>query len=593
MSTSKNKRVDRSQDVSRPLHELHENETLKANSNFLRGTIAASLADPLTGALHGRDHELTKFHGIYLQDDRDERDERRRRKLEPAYRFMVRVRLPGGVCQPDQWLALDRLATGRANGTLRLTTRQTFQFHGVVKRELKATIQGIHHALLDTIGACGDDNRGVMATPLPELDTIHEQVHPIARQVSEHLLPRSRAYHEIWLDGEPLYRGPHEGGGTTEEPLYGPTYLPRKFKIGFAIPPVNDVDVFTQDLGFIAIVDGERLAGFNVVVGGGMGRTDNQPGTYPRLGNVIGFCSGGEAVEVAEKIVTIQRDHGNRADRRVARMKYTIDRLGLEWFTGELHRRLGWQLGESRPYRFETSQDRFGWSRNGDGCWNYTVFVENGRVKDAGEQRLMTGVREIARLHQGDLRITPNQNLIIARIPEGQRTTISRLLDDFGIAAATSRSLVRRHSMACVAFPTCPLAMAESERYFPDLITKIEHLMTAVGLDEAPIVMRMSGCHNGCSRPYVAEIGFSGRGPGHYNMYIGGGFHGERLNTPYLDNASEETILRRLKPLLEQYATERIEGERFGDFVIRAGHVRAVLEGREFNDAGPRNHPHG
>lgn len=579
--------VDRSVDLSQPLENLSENEAIKADSDFLRGTIVESLEDRITGQLLGKDHELTKFHGIYEQDDRDQRNERRRRKLEPAFQFMIRVRLPGGVCQPGQWSKLDEVATEHANGTLRLTTRQTFQFHGVLKRELRATIQGIHEGLLDTIGACGDGNRGVMASPLPELDGIHEQLDPIARQVSEHLLPRSRAYHEIWLEEEPVYRGDQQAEPEDDwerEPLYGPTYLPRKFKIGFAVPPVNDVDVFTQDIGFIAIAEGDDLVGFNVTVGGGMGRTDNENDTYPRLGDVIGFCEHGQAVDVAEKIVTIQRDYGNRQDRKVARMKYTIDRLGLGWFVEELHRRLGYELSEARPFGFETSQDQFGWSENQDGTSNYTLFVENGRVQDTDEHTMMTGLREIARVHEGDIRVTPNQNLIIARIPETQRAAITGLLDAHGILDLTDRSNVRRHSMACVAFPTCGLAMAESERYFPDFMTRIEALLAEVGLEDTPIVMRMSGCNNGCSRPYVAEVGFSGRAPGKYNMYLGGGFHGERIATPYLENVGEETILDHLRTMFEEYAEERKNGEHFGDFVVRKGHVEAVNAGAEFND---------
>ncbi len=584
MARAKDREIDRSVDVSQPLEKLHRNETIKAGSHFLRGTIVESLEERLTGALLNDDKELTKFHGVYLQDDRDQRDERRRRKLEPAYQFMVRVRLAGGVCRPEQWTGLDDVARTWGDGTLRLTTRQTFQFHGVLKRDLKRAIQGIHETLLDTIGACGDGNRGVMACPLPELGPVQERLHELASRVSEHLLPRSRAYHEIFLDGEPVYRGERQAAEEEGEPLFGPTYLPRKFKVGFALPPTNDVDVFTQDLGFIAIAEGDELLGFNVVVGGGMGRTDNEPSTYPRLGDVIGFCEPERVVDVAEKVVTIQRDYGNRQDRKVARMKYTIDRLGLDWFVGELTRRLGAPLGEARPFAFETSQDAFGWSQNQDGTWNYTLFVENGRVKDADGHSMMTGLREIAGVLQGDLRVTPNQNLVVARIPAGQKARVAELLDAHGMVGLTERRPVRRHSMACVAFPTCPLAMAESERYFPDFMTRVEGLLAEVGLEDEPIVMRMSGCNNGCSRPYVAEVGFSGRAPGKYNVYIGGGFHGQRLNTPYLENVGEETILEHLGRLFREYADEREGGERFGDFVIRKGHVAAVGAGREFNE---------
>jgi sulfite reductase (NADPH) hemoprotein beta-component len=349
------------------------------------------------------------------------------------------------------------------------------------------------------------------------------------------------------------------------------------------IPPVNDVDVFTQDIGFIAIADGDDLAGFNVAVGGGMGRTDNEPSTYPRLGDVIGFIPADKAVEVAEKIVTIQRDFGNRVDRKLSRMKYTIDRNGLDWFVDELEERLGWKLEPARDFHFDTSTDRFGWSKNADGTWNYTAFIENGRVKDNGAHQVMTGLREIAKVHKGDLRITPNQNLIIACIPPRRKPKIKKLLESHGIIDASERSDLRRHSMACVAFPTCGLAMAESERYLPTLITKVEGLLEETGLGDAGIVIRMSGCNNGCSRPYVAEIGFSGRAPGKYNMYLGGGYHGQRLAKPYLDNIGEATILETLRPMFVAYAAERQDAEPFGDFVIRKGYVAAVRHGTDFN----------
>jgi len=574
------RKVDRSRDLSQPLEALSELERIKWESNYLRGTIAKGLKDPITGAIPGEDHQLLKFHGIYQQDDRDLRDERRRQKLEPAYQFMVRVRLPAGICRPDQWLKLDDLAHRYGNGTLRLTTRQTFQFHGVLKRDLKRTIQGINAALLDTIAACGDDNRGVMCAPLPELSAIHGEVAALAKQVSDHLLPRSRAYHEIWLDGERVADSKGE-----QEPIYGRTYLPRKFKIGFAVPPVNDVDVFTQDLGFIAIADGDRLSGFNVTVGGGMGRTDNEPGTYPRLGDLIGFCAPDTVVQVAEHVVGVQRDHGDRVDRSHARLKYTIDTHGLDWFKAELEKCLGVTLGRARDFHFETNSDRYGWIEAADGSWQFVLFVENGRVKDADDYPLMTGLREIARIHEGDLRITPNQNLAICGIAPQKRDAIARLLDEYNLVAANRQSVLRRYAMACVALPTCPLAMAESERYLPDLITKLEKIVGACGLEEVPIITRMSGCPNGCSRPYVAEIGFSGRGPGKYNVYLGGGFYGQRLGRLYLENVGEETILNALEPLFQRFAKERNPGERFGDFLIRAGVVREVHSGPEVDAA--------
>lgn len=570
---------DRSRDVTQSLDRLHENERLKAESDYLRGTIVEGLNDAISGGISERDTQLTKFHGIYQQDDRDLRSERRQQKLEPAYQFMVRVRLPGGVCRMDQWLALDRLAQEYGNGTLRLTTRQTFQFHGVLKRNLKATIQGINATLLDTIAACGDDNRGVMCSVNPHESSLHAAVWSLAKAVSDHLVPRTHAYHEIWLDEERVA----DSHDKDVEPIYGPTYLPRKFKIGFVGPPVNDIDVYSQDIGFIAIAEQGELNGFNVCAGGGMGRTDNEPTTYPRLADVIGFCRPDQVVEVAEKIVTIQRDYGDRVDRKRARMKYTIDDRGIDWFKTKLEERLGWSLESARDYRFDHNGDRYGWLQGEDGHWHYTLFIENGRVKDSDEYPLMSALRTIAQAHDGLFLLTPNQNLTIARIAPDKRDVIEKLMQQYGLHDPTHYSALRRSSMACVAFPTCGLAMAESERYLPDLITKFEKIMDEAGIGDEAIIVRMTGCPNGCVRPYLAEIGFSGRGPGKYNVYLGGGFHGQRLNRPYLDNVDEPTILDHLAPMIRHYAKERNPGEPFGDFVIREGYIAEVKEGREFN----------
>ncbi|WP_119460139.1 assimilatory sulfite reductase (NADPH) hemoprotein subunit [Rhodospirillaceae bacterium SYSU D60014] len=564
--TTTSKSLGRSRDVTQPLDKLHPNETIKAESNLLRGTIAQGLEDPITGGISADDQQLLKFHGSYQQDDRDLRDERRRQKLEPAYQFMARVRLAGGVCQPWQWLKLDELACRYGNGTLRLTTRQTFQFHGVIKKDMKRTIQGLDAALLDTIAACGDVNRGVMCATNPDFSAVHGTVYELAKQVSDHLLPKTRAYHEIWLDEKPVAGSPAE-----EEPIYGRTYLPRKFKIAFAVPPSNDVDVYAHDLGFIAIREGDDLAGFNVTVGGGMGRTDNEPNTYPRLADVIGFCRPEQVVEVAEQIVGIQRDFGDRADRKRARFKYTIDERGLDWFKAELTQRLGWSLDEARPFRFDTNGDRYGWTEGLGGASHYTLFIENGRVQDVDGILLMTGLREIARVHAGEFRLTPNQNLIIANVAADKRPDIEALLKTHGLDG--TQSVLRRAAIACVALPTCGLAMAESERYLPHLITRFEEIVAECGLEDEPITIRMSGCPNGCSRPYVAEIAFTGRAPGKYNVYLGGGFHGQRLNTLFRENIGEETIIEELGPIIRRYAAERTAGERFGDFVMRAGYL--------------------
>jgi len=568
---------DRSGDLSQPLDRLSPDETLKKESDYLRGTIAEGLLDPLTGGLGARDQKLTKFHGLYQQDDRDLREERRRQKLEPAYQFMVRVRLPGGVCQPDQWLMLDRLADDHGNGTLRLTTRQTFQFHGVLKRGLKPLQRGLNQVMLDSIAACGDDTRGVMCAINPALSHIHSEIYGLAKAASNHMTWKSGAYHEIWLDGELKERS------GKEEPFYGPTYMPRKFKIGFAVPPSNDIDVYTQDLGYIAIVEDGELMGFNVSIGGGMGRTDNDHRTYPRLGDVICYIPKADMLTMSEVVASIQREYGNRADRSQARFKYTVDKQGLDWMRAEMERRMGRKLEDPRPYEFTSNGDTYGWAEGDNGNWHFTLFIEDGRVADHEGYHLKSGLRAIAEAHQGTMRVTPNQNLIIADIPPAEKDRIAALLDEYGITASIEKSVLRRNAMACVAFPTCGLAMAESERYMPTLITKLEAILAENGLSDVPIVTRMSGCNNGCSRPYVAEIGFSGRAPGKYNLYLGGGHHGQRLARMYLENVAEPEILEALSGMIRHFAAERAEGEHFGDFVIRAGYVTAVESGWDFN----------
>jgi sulfite reductase (NADPH) hemoprotein beta-component len=553
-------------------------ERIKETSDYLRGSIVAGLANPITGALADSDTQLIKFHGSYQQDDRDLRDERRRKKLEPLYSFMVRVRAPGGVCTPAQWLVLDELARTHANGSLRLTTRQSFQLHGIAKPQLKDSIASINRTLLSTIAACGDVNRNVMCNPNPHISALHREVFDWACRISEDLTPRTRAYHEIWLDERLV-----AGGEPDHEPIYGRTYLPRKFKIAIAVPPSNDVDVLAHDLGFIAIVDEGRLAGFDVSVGGGMGMTHGEPATYPRLADVIGFCAPDRMLAVTEQVVAIQRDFGDRSDRKHARLKYTIDDRGIDWFNGELASRLGRPLDAPRAFRFDHNGDRYGWSEGSDGKLHLTLFIENGRVHDTAQSMLMTGLREIATIHDGDFRLTANQNLIIANIDPAKRAQIESSLARHRLAGSDRRSALRLNSMACVALPTCGLAMAESERYLPSLIGKLERVMDESGIASDAITVRMTGCPNGCARPYLAEIAFVGKSLGKYNVYLGGGFAGERLNKLYRSALSEPEILAELTPILRRYAAERREGERFGDFAIRAGYVDEVKAGREFH----------
>jgi len=554
-------------------------ERVKESSNYLRGTIAEGLANRITGAIADTDTQLIKFHGSYQQDDRDLRDERRKQKLEPLYSFMLRVRAPGGVCTPAQWLVLDELARTHANGSLRLTTRQSLQLHGILKPELRPTIAAVNQALLTTIAACGDVNRNVMCNPNPYQSELHEEVYGWADRISRHLTPNTRAYYELWLDGERV-----GGGEPDHEPLYGATYLPRKFKVAIAVPPSNDVDVFAHDLGFIAIVEDGTLAGFDVTVGGGMGMSHGEPATYPRLADVIGFCRPEQVIRVTEEVLKVQRDFGDRSDRKHARLKYTIDDRGVDWFKDELAARLGWRLEAPRPYRFEHNGDRYGWVEGASGTAHLTLFVENGRVSDTPERALMTGLREIAKVHDGDIRLTANQNLIIANVPAENRGRIEALLEQHRMGGSYERSALRVNSMACVALPTCGLAMAESERYLPSLLVQLERIVAECGLTDDPITVRMTGCPNGCARPYVAEIAFVGKSVGKYNVYLGAGFAGDRLNKLYRSGLSEAQILEELGPIIRRYAQERNVGERFGDFVIRAGYVKAVSAGREFHD---------
>ena len=558
--------------------KLDEMERIKTDSDYLRGSIVEGLADRVTGAIAEEDTKLLKFHGSYMQDDRDIRDERRKQKLEPAYSFMIRVRAPGGASTADQWIAMDDIANTYANNTIKLTTRQAFQFHGVLKHNLKQTMKDINQSLLDTLAACGDVNRNVMCNPNPYQSDVHSEVNQIASDISRHLSPKTQAYHEIWLDGEKVLDTSDE----EPEPIYGKTYLPRKFKIGIAVPPSNDIDVYSQDIGLIAILENDELIGFNITVGGGMGMKHGDTATYPQVGRLIGYFPKEEVVDVCEKILTVQRDYGNREVRTNARFKYTVDRLGVDWIKNEINNRLGWKLEEARPYHFDDNGDRYGWTE-GSGQWHYTLFVQNGRVKDTEEYKLKTALRNIAEIHTGDFRLTPNQNLVIANVSADKKPEIEKIIAEYGITDGENYTGLRRNSMACVAFPTCGLAMAESERYLPSLISKIENLLDEAGLNEEEITIRMTGCPNGCARPALAEIAFIGKGPGKYNMYLGGGFTGDRLNKIYKENIGEAEILESLKPILIQYAKERNEGEHFGDFVVRAGIVEEVRDGQTFH----------
>ncbi len=584
------------------MNQHTEAEEIKERSNYLRGTLAESLTDEHTGALRPDDETLIRVHGSYRQADRDLDSERKRQKLEPLHSFMIRVRLAGGVATPTQWLVMDDLATRYANNTLKLTTRQAFQLHGVLKRDLKRTIKAFNDVLLDSFAACGDVVRNVMCNPNPYESPVHAQVLDTARRIQEHCTPRSPAYQEIWLDGE-LVSSTNIASGDDDvvEPLYGKTYLPRKFKIALAIPPYNDTDVFANDIGLIAIEDNGSLLGFNVAAGGGLGTTFGVPETYPRLADVLGFATVAQTLEVVETIVRIQRDHGDRTNRKQARLKYTIDRMGLEAFTAELHNRLGYTLAEPQPYIFVSNNDRYGWRSNApyhqdeqasEALWSLTLFVEGGRVRDTERYKLKTALREVATIladynaqhpeaTPADFRLTGNQNLMLCGLDTALKILVDETFARYDIATSENdlsqrTTGLRRNSLACVALNTCALAFAEAERYLPSLIDKLDVVIRECGLAPDAIVIRMTGCPNGCARPYLGEIGFIGRALGRYNLYLGAGFAGDRLNTLYKEMLNEEEILAELTPILRHYAAERLEGERFGDFVIRAGYIQTT-----------------
>ncbi|KAL2818192.1 hypothetical protein BDW59DRAFT_129414 [Aspergillus cavernicola] len=567
------------------------NEDMKIQSNYLRGTIAEGLLDESTGAISASDQQLTKFHGTYMQDDRDVRDERKAQGLEPAYSFMIRCRLAGGVATPTQWLQMDAISSSHGNETMKLTTRQTFQFHGVIKRNLRGAMRAINKALMSTIAACGDVNRNVMCSSLPELSYYHREVHAVSQKISDHLLPSTTAYHEIWLKDEDDNKVQVAGDAVVDhEPLYGPTYLPRKFKITIAIPPHNDTDVYAHDIGLIAIkgADG-HLEGFNVLAGGGMGSTHNNKKTYPQTGRMFGYVPADQAHIFCEKIMLVQRDFGDRKNRKHARLKYTIDDMGVDAYKEKVEALLpdGQRFAEPRPFKFASNVDTFGWQKDEKGLNHFTFFIENGRIEDTAEFRMRTGLRELASLDKGEFRLTGNQHLIISNVKDEDLPAIKELMAKYKLDN-TAFSGLRLSSSACVAFPTCGLAMAESERYLPVLITKLESTLEEAGLARDSIVMRMTGCPNGCARPWLAEVAFVGKAFGAYNMYLGGGYHGQRLNKLYRSSIKEDEILDIMKPLLKRYALERNtdgeEPERFGDWLIRAGVINETTDGRNFHE---------
>lgn len=546
--------------------KLSSTEKIKTSSDGLRGTLKESLLDEITGAVREQDHALIKFHGMYEQDDRDLREERAQKKLDKLYSFMIRLRIPGGLITPEQWIAAHHIAGEYSTGVIKITTRQTIQLHGILKRHIKPTLKDFNAVKLDSIAACGDVNRNVICSSHPSQSPLHKQIHDYAKKFSSAMLPKTRAFYEIWLDEEILADKKQE-----EDLLYQDRYLPRKFKIAIAIPPNNDVDVFGNDLGLIAIIENGKFAGFNIAIGGGMGATHGNPATYPRLATVIGFVGTEEKImKAVYEVMTIQRDFGNRSDRKLARLKYTIDKMGVEAFKAELEKRCGFKLEEARPYQFTERRDYYGWQQNSEGKWYYTVFVENGRVLDSEKLALKTALLKVAETGKAQFRFTTNQNLTLGDIDEKHKPQIEELLNSFGIIEHTEKAgAVRKNAIACVAFNTCPLALAEAQRYLPTLISKMEPLLAKHNLQEEEISVRMTGCPNGCGRSPLAEIGFIGTSYGFYNLYLGGDRLGERLNIKFKESLNEEGILKELDALFALYSSKRWVGETFGDFVLR------------------------
>jgi sulfite reductase (NADPH) hemoprotein beta-component len=541
-------------------------EKIKKESRGLRGTINEGLANDLTGAISDADMQVIKFHGMYLQDDRDRREERAEKKLERLYSFMVRLRLPGGLLTAQQWKACHHIAGEFSTGVIKITTRQTIQLHGLLKSDIKPTLQAFNGANLDSIATCGDINRNVAAASHPCQSRLHEEIHGYAHKLSELLMPKTRAWYEIWLDEEQLLDKKE-----VEDPLYQDRYLPRKFKIGIAIPPNNDVDVLTNDIGLIAIEEDGKLAGFNLAIGGGLSQTHGNPETYPRLATVIGFIPAGEpTMKAVYEVLTIQRDHGNRSDRKLARLKYTVDKLGIDWWKNELENRMGFKLEKEKPFVFTARKDYYGWHKGLNDLWYYTVFAENGRVTDEENYSLKSALYEVAETGLSSFRFTSNQNVMIADVAEKDKATLNEIMEKHGVAQKNENSsAIRLNSMACVAFNTCPLALAEAQRYMPEFLTKLEPVLEKHGLGGEEIIIRMTGCPNGCARSVAAEIGLIGTAYGRYNLHIGGDREGKRLNTKFRENIDEAEILSSLDTLLANYAKNRLVQETFGDFVFR------------------------
>ena len=536
---------------------LSHNEVIKDANPSLAGEIAPTLNDSAVDAFSKDDQQFLKFHGIYQQDDRDVR------KQGKKFIFMIRGVNPGGVLAPELYLTYDRLSEEYGNQTLRITSRQSFQFHGVVKSGLGALMKGINDALATTLAACGDVNRNVMAPPTPARNGVATAVLDGARTVSQALMPRTKAYHQIWVEGVKLKLDDSD----YVDPLYGKTYLPRKFKVAFVTPPLNDTDVLTNCMGFIAIEENGELIGYNLTAGGGMGMTHNKPETYPRVADVIGFFTPEHLEAVSKAVLTVHRDFGDRTDRRHARLKYVLAERGVDWFRGEVEQRAGIKLEAVRPFEFDRQGDLFGWHEAADGSWFLGLHVLAGRVKGG----LKTALREIVETQRPEVRLTPSQNLLLCGVASEDIDKINSILSANGVAVEETEqgTLLQRGAMACPALPTCGLSLAESERYLPEFLGVVEDVLAGEGLAEEQIIVRMTGCPNGCARPYMAELGIVGRSPGKYAVYLGGNADSTRLGRLYNQNVKVDEMKATLGPIVARFKNEREAGEGFGDFCAR------------------------
>src|SRR5882672_2370662 len=557
--------------------KLTRNEGLKETKPLLDGTIAQTLADESAERFSDDDYEFLKFHGIYQQDDRD------LRKSGKQFVMMIRTKFPGGVLSAPQYVACDQLATQYANNTLRITTRQDFQFHGIIKSNLRQTMKSLNEALVTTIAACGDVERNVMAPPTPATSPLVDHVLEEARRLSDALAPKTTAYHSIWLDGQEVDLN-REANANFVDPLYGKRYLPRKFKTAFVIPPLNDVDIFTNDLGFIVIAENGKLLGYNLVAGGGLGMSHGNAQTFPRLADVVGFITPEHLETFAKAVLTVHRDFGDRTNRKHARLKYVIAERGVEWFRAEVEQRTGIKFAPARPFEFTRQGDLLGWRQQTNGNYFLGLFVENGRIRDVEGYQLKTGLRRVIERFQPEVRLTASQNILLVNIRPEQRADIKQLLSEHGVSVHNTFSRTRLASMACPALPTCGLALAESERVLPELLTRVEGLLTELGLEEEELIVRMTGCPNGCARPYMAELAFAGKSPNKYQMYLGGNESGTRLNRVYKDVVKAEDIIGELRALLTRFRAERHGGERFGDFCERVVWKEAAEGGQIAND---------